>query len=257
MNAVVKPSKISQAFKWWKILLVLMVFVVAVFVLLQALERAPKRPLMLDKTDLTHAQINSVQSAIEPLGDMQFFTADLAGVHRAVSALSWVEHASVRRDWQQGIVVSVLPRRAVANFGSQYLLDANGKVYVPADERELMNKTLVNLYSSHATDASDMMKQMRRVNEWFTPLGMTAQDVTLTSRRTWLIRFSNGLRVVVDHENTEQKLYSLSSLLQGKLAKDLPKMQSVDLRYKNGFAIAWKRAVIDEASANSTEKTAS
>ena len=56
---------------------------------------------------------------------------------------------------------------------------------------------------------------------------------------TWLIRFDNGLRVIVDNENTAQKLLNLSQLLGNQLSGRRDEMQSVDLRYKNGFTIAW------------------
>lgn len=241
MNAQIKTLKTRPTLKLWQILLLGgIVFALSVFFIFRAANQAPTRPLVLEMNNLSSAQAASLQEATNSLGEMQFFGADLTKIHKVVSELSWVESASVKRDWQQGVMVSVTPRQAVANFGSQHLLDANGQVFIPADERELMNKSLVNLYSTHAKDAQHMMKQMRRVNEWFAPLGLTAQDVTLTSRQTWLIRFNNGLRVIVDHENTEQKLFSLASLLQSSLASELPKIQSVDLRYKNGFAVAWR-----------------
>ena len=81
---------------------------------------------------------------------------------------------------------------------------------------------------------------MRYVNERFAPLGLTVNDLILTSRNTWIIRFHNGLRVVVDDENTEQKLYHLAVVLKERFANRIHEMQSVDLRYKNGFSIAWQ-----------------
>ena len=56
---------------------------------------------------------------------------------------------------------------------------------------------------------------------------------------TWLIRFDNGLRVIVDNEGTAQKLLNLSQLLGNQLSARRDNIQSIDLRYKNGFTIAW------------------
>lgn len=256
MNSQVNTKNARRVLKLWQILLMVAIVLGGLIVAaMKGIEQAPKRPLVLELSNLTESQANSLKTATAPFGRVQFFGADLMGIHQVVSSLSWVESASVKRDWQQGVIVSVVPRRAVANFGSQHLLDANGAVFVPADEHELMDKNLVHLYSGHTNDATDMMRQMQRVNEWFSPLGITAEDMTLTSRQTWLIRFDNGLRVIVDHENTEQKLFSLSSLLAGSLAKELPKIQSVDLRYKNGFAIAWKTAGIPQKPSDLGLKT--
>ncbi|MFL1731927.1 cell division protein FtsQ/DivIB [Moraxella oculi] len=209
---------------------------------IRAVHYSPAKPIVIDHHNLTQSQASSLQAVAVSIGDVQFFLADLPSIHHRIAQLSWVGDVSVRRDWQQGVVVSVVPRRAVANFGSQHLLDANGQVFVPADEHELMDPSLVRLYGSHSKDADKIMKQMRQINEWFSPLGIKAWDVTLTARQTWLIRFDNGLRVIVDHENTDQKLYTLALLLQNSLAKELPKIHSVDLRYKNGFAVAWRES---------------
>lgn len=240
MNLYAQTTKKHFVKTWHVSILVLLLFVVAGFFGIRAINRMPTKPLVIDRGDLTAVQFASLKAAVGPVSDVQFFLTDLTDIQRLIVQLSWVESVSVKRDWQQGVLVSVTPRRAIANFGSQHLLDATGQVFVPADEHELMNASLVHLYSNHFKDAGDMMQQMHQINEWFAPLGMTAQDVTLTSRQTWLIRFNNGLRVIVDHENTEQKLYGLSVLLRGSLAEELPKIQSVDLRYKNGFAVAWK-----------------
>ena len=131
------------------------------------------------------------------------------------------------------------PRKAVANFGSDRLVDANGVVYQPADGAQLMDARLVNLHGRDS-EAMQIMQKLKRINTWYAPLGVHVQDLVLTPRQTWIVRFDNGMRIIVDHENTEQKLYNLALQLQSSLASDFPKIDSVDLRYKNGFAIAWR-----------------
>ena len=132
-----------------------------------------------------------------------------------------------------------MPRKPIANFGSQDLLDANGVVFKPANTSELMNEDLVTVHGSVA-HVNAIMHKMRYVNERFAPLGLTVNDLILTSRNTWIFRFHIGLRVVVDDENTEQKLYHLAVVLKERFANRIHEMQSVDLRYKNGFSIAWQ-----------------
>lgn len=201
--------------------------------------QVPAQALMIDDKNITPIELTSLQDTLEPLKQVQFFSADLNRIHDVVARLSWVESVQIQRNWYQGVVVSVTPRRAVANFGSQQMLDANGVVFVPANAKQLMDKKLVTLYGDQEK-SKDIMRQMQHINTWFAPLGLHVQDLVLTSRQTWVAKFNNGMRVVVDHENTEQKLYSLSKILKGQFEKQLPQIQSVDLRYKNGFAITWR-----------------
>ena len=78
------------------------------------------------------------------------------------------------------------------------------------------------------------------IRDRYAPLDVQVQDLILTPRQTWIIRFNNGMRIMVDHEDAEQKLYNLAIQLQSALANDFGRIDSVDLRYKNGFAIAWR-----------------
>lgn len=232
------PSK--KIFTPWQSALITVVLLFCIgFFAIKMVKSESVQPIVIDGANLTMAEFDALSNALQPLGEVQFFSVDLRHVHEAVSSLSWVESAEVSRDWYRGILVSVVPRKAIANFGSQQMLDANGVVFVPADKNMLMNHHLVTLHGEPQR-VKTIMAQMQRVNLWFEPLELTAQDVILTPRQTWVIRFQNGFRVIVDHENTEQKLYSAAKILDEQFKDKIPTMQSVDLRYKNGFSIAWK-----------------
>lgn len=235
-----KQSIQQFAFKpWQSALIILLLIAVFGFLAVYLLKNETVKPVVITAQNLSAAQHTALQQAVEPMGGVRFFSADLSQIHDKISQLSWVESASVYRDWQKGVVVSVTPRKAVANFGSDQLVDANGVVYQPADGAQLMDTRLVNLHGRD-TEAIQIMQKLKRINTWYAPLGVHVQDLILTPRQTWIVRFDNGMRIMVDHENTEQKLYNLALQLQSSLASDFPKIDSVDLRYKNGFAIAWR-----------------
>ncbi len=224
---------------WQSAILTVVVFFVIGFFSLKAVRDRPVSPIVVDKKGLTPTQIADLQATVNSIGGVQFFSSDLDEIHKKVLQTSWVESAEVWRDWYSGVTVSVTPRRAVANFGSQHLVDAHGVVFEPTDKTLLKDKNLTTLHGDPKY-AKEIMEQMHQINTWFAPLGIHIQDIILTSRQTWVIRFNNGLRIIVDREDTKQKLYGLPKILQHKYKNELPKIQSLDLRYKNGFVIAWK-----------------
>lgn len=228
---------------------VLAVFLIG-FLLLNILQKRPAQPIVIDEKNLSSAEIEAMQAVVASLGDVQFFSADLAHIHQTVSTLSWVENVDVYRDWYQGVLVVVTPRKAVAKFGSRQLLDASGVVFEPVDKDKLLSKNMIRLQGS-SDESRAIMRQLYRINMWFAPLNMSVDDLILTPRQTWIIRFNNGLRVVVDREDTEQKLYNLPKILQKQYKSQISSIQSIDLRYKNGFVIAWKNAN-SQALANQT-----
>ena len=220
-----------------------MVLVVGLLMLIlvmggKALRDAPPVDIHVNNQGLSAAQYHSLQAVMDQQEVSSFFTSDLQALRDITTGLAWVDQVSVSRDWQRGIVITVLPKQAVANFGTERLVDAKGAVFVPADSNDLTQERFATLQGEMA-QAPVIMQQMQQVNDWYAPLDMQVEDIILSPRMTWLIRFDNGLRVIVDNENTAQKLLNLSQLLGNQLSSRRDEMQSVDLRYKNGFTIAW------------------
>lgn len=243
----------DYATSWQSALITLIMLFVLGFFMVKTVQGSPAKPIYIDASNLTVSEKQSLQQVADAIGQVQFFGANLHSIHDKVLSLSWVEDAQVSRDWHHGVMISVTPRKAVANFGSRELVDANAVVFTPANTSDLMNADLVTLHGA-AEDAKDIMYKLHDINERFVPLGLMAQDLILTPRKTWVIRFQNGLRVVVDHENTDQKLYNLSVILKQRFMQDIGRMQSIDLRYKNGFSIAWKTEAIVQTPASTASQ---
>lgn len=215
----------------------------------RAFYQAPPTSVAVSAQGLSTLQYQSLTQAMQQQPTDNFFQADLQAIRDRALSLPWVDQVSVMRDWQQGIVVDVLPKQGVANFGSERLVDAQGDVFVPADSNDVGKANFVNL-QGEPTQAPVIMQQMQQVNDWFAPLDLQVADMILTPRQTWLIQFDNGLRVIVDNENTAQKLMTLSHMLSSQLHDEQDKIQSVDLRYKNGFTIAWKPEATQQTGSN-------
>lgn len=202
-------------------------------------QQAPIADIVVQPTGLTQAERQSLANLLKQQQTDTFFATDLSAITKASEQLSWLDEVRVTRDWRQGIVVQALPKQPVARFGSERFVDAKGEVFTPLEERRLADEHWTTLQGD-PSQAKSIMQQMQQVNSWFAPLNLTVEDMILTPRMTWLIRFDTGLRVVVDGENTTQKLMMLSQLLQTELHPRLNEMQVLDLRYKNGMAISWK-----------------
>lgn len=220
-----------------------MVLVLGLLVLIllmggKALRDAPPAAIHVSNQGLTVTQYRSLSQVMNQQKVSSFFTSDLQALRDIATGLAWVDQVSVSRDWQRGIVVTALPKQAIANFGTERLVDAKGAVFVPADSKDLAQEGFATL-QGEISQAPVIMQQMQQVNDWYAPLGIQVEDIILSPRMTWLIRFDNGLRVIVDNENTAQKLLNLSQLLANQLSDRRDEIQSVDLRYKNGFTISW------------------
>lgn len=218
---------------------IVILFIIGCLATWAAADSPAKSITVANSSHLNTKELEALQSAIQPFGAVQFFGADLRAIHTNVAKLSWVERVDVSRNWYQGVTVSVTPRKAIANFGSGHMVDANGVVFVPADKSQLMNDSLVTL-KGYPEQATQIMTQMQRINTWYAPLGVKVTDLILTPRQTWVVEFDNNFKVVVDHENTEQKLYNLSVDLVNHYQERFSELYSADLRYHNGFVLQLK-----------------
>ena len=235
-----RPKSKLQVPNLVKYLFMAMVLGLLVLILImggKALRDAPPAAIHVSHQGLTGVQYQSLQQVMDQQKVSSFFTSDLQALRDITIGLAWVDQVSVSRDWQRGIVVTALPKQAIANFGTERLVDAKGTVFVPADTKDLTQEKFATL-QGEITQAPVIMQQMQQVNDWYAPLGIQVEDIILSPRMTWLIRFNNGLRVIVDNENTAQKLLNLSQLLGNQLSDRRDQIQSVDLRYKNGFTIS-------------------
>ncbi len=239
-DGVENLAQSSKMTRYTNLLLFIFVFLVLSVLISRTVNQAPTIDISVDSENLDVIQLTELKKVIDQQPKRSFFNTDLPSVYKQINQLSWVEKADIDRHWIQGIKVAVSPRQPIARFGSNRLLDVQGVAYTPAGgELSEDNKKLVTL-QGNPEQAKIIMKQMHQVNEWFAPLKMSVDDMVLTPRMTWIIKFNTGLRLLVDGENTEQKLWNVSRVLQSQLANKRKNIRSIDLRYKNGFAIAWK-----------------
>lgn len=230
--------KMPMAVKYLFLALIIGLLLLILYMGGKALRDAPPAVIQVSTQGLSTVQYQKLNQAMSQQTVDSFFTTDLQALRDVAIELDWIDQASVTRDWQRGIVVAALPKQAVANFGTERLVDAKGVVFVPADGEELIQSQFATL-QGEIGQAPVIMQQLQQINDWYTSLNMQVEDIILTPRMTWLIRFDSGLRVIVDNEDTAQKLLNLSHLLDNQLSTRLNNIQSIDLRYKNGFAVAW------------------
>lgn len=203
----------------------------------------PDAVITVNQKNLSNQQIIQLQQVLGKTAQGNFYQANLQTYQALVEALPWVSQVDIKRDWQKGLVVTVIPRQPIAKFGSEKLIDATGKVFVPADNDMLTAQKWMQ-FQGEPNKSALIMQQTEQVTKWFYPLDMKVEEVILTPRMTWLLRFDNGLRVLVDKNGTSEKLYQLSILLQNQLKNKLNQIETVDLRYKNGMALTWKNTVL-------------
>ena len=153
--------QVPTSLKYFFMVLVLGLLVLILIMGGKSLRDAPPASIHVNNQGLTVTQYRALQQVMNQQKVSSFFTSDLQALRDITTGLAWVDQVSISRDWQRGIVVTALPKQAVANFGTERLVDAKGAVFVPADSKDLTQERFATL-QGEITQAPVIMQQMQQ-----------------------------------------------------------------------------------------------
>ena len=175
-----------------------------------------------------------------------FFSVRLEDVKRGFESMPWVRHANVRRVWPNGLIVSIEEQKPFGTWGgpdSHVLINSHGETFA-GRVSEVSDD--IRLIDFHGPDESgkEVISLYEKANNWFKPWDVHVVSLALTERYAWHIKLSNGMKVEFgrDEENSDK---TLTEERVARLFKYWPQVQekwsnridAVDLRYANGFAV--------------------
>jgi cell division protein FtsQ len=168
-----------------------------------------------------------------------FFTVDLDVARAAFEQIPWVRHASVRRVWPNALAVTLEEYKALGTWGGNQFVSPQGEVFT-ANQGDVDADTLPE-FDGPDGSAGEVVARYQDFSQWFAPLKLTPQQVTLSPRYAWTVKLSNGMQVEFGRERNAQTLYQRSQRLIAAWPAVTQRWGSnieyADLRYPNGFAI--------------------
>ncbi len=251
------PSRQRVMRSFWRILSFLWL-VLALGALLWGIsglvaELQRKAPLAIIQVegDISSADRDELAARLKPVVQGSYFSTDLVAIRDAVLMSPWVESMSVQRRWPDGIRVLVVEKKAVARWGDKSFVSARGEIFQPKAGSE--NRDLPLLFGPIGKTAY-VMDQYRSFNDRFRVLGVKVVELHLTERRTWFIRFDTGIQLILDQNQINDKLQQFLWLYERELKPYADRIASIDLRYRNGLAVAWKEGQAVPVSNNQLQK---
>lgn len=175
-----------------------------------------------------------------------FFSVRLEDVKRGFESMPWVRHANVRRVWPNGLIVSIEEQKPFATWGgseSHKLMNTHGEIFA-GRVSEVSDE--VHLLEFHGPeDASkEVMRLYEKANTWFKPWNAEVKSLTLSERYAWHVKLSNGMKIEFgrDEESsdktlTEDRVARLFKYWPQVQEKWVNRVDAIDLRYANGFAV--------------------
>ncbi len=176
-----------------------------------------------------------------------FFSLDIHKLQQSLHSNSWTELVSVRRIWPDKLKVVIKEKKPVARWDEQHLLSDSAKVY-RADTRNFGHLPVV--YAANH-EPSWVLTQYYRLESRFVDVNEHLIALQVDRRGAFHVDLINGLQVKLGRDNIDHKINRLVSIYSDQILPRREQIKRLDLRYSNGFAVAWKQEALqvnDKAS---------
>jgi cell division protein FtsQ len=195
---------------------------------------------------LQHINKSLVKRQVIETVQGNFFSVRLEDVKRGFESMPWVRHANVRRVWPNGLIVSIEEQKPFATWGgesSSTLMNSHGELFAGRVSEVVDDKRLLD-FSGPDDAGKEVMSLYEKANNWFKPWNAEVVSLSLTERYAWHVKLSNGMKVEFgrdeessDRNLTEERIARLFKYWPQVQEKWGNRIDAVDLRYANGFAV--------------------
>ena len=202
----------------------------AVHYLLHMPELLPLRSVRLSVAP-KQVDVSDVLQVVRERVQGNLFTVDIEQLRKELEGLPWVRRVQIRREFPDRLTLEVEEHEALAHWNNEELVNKHGEVF-SAESDEAMpdfvgqpgESTLVTQQYAHFTE------QLSRVD-------LRIMQLAESPRHAWQLRLSNGMVLELGSEQMQQRLARFVEVYPYSLAAMQGTVKTVDLRYRNGFAV--------------------
>ena len=222
----------------------------------------------LDKNEITAQVKNSISGG--------YFSADLHSVRENLMQNPWVKNVSLRRQWPESITVTIEEQAPVAYWNKGSYINASGEVFTPPVIDRGLNLPVLNGPEGHH---DNVWKFMNVLYQEMALLDVEVVRLDLDDRRAWQLVIStniddayeddisrdaaqtnNNIDVKLGRFETEKRLKRFIRILPAlavthHAAGDI--IETIDMRYPNGFAVKMSNSDVDTVAGNMTDNSSS
>lgn len=243
------PAPQTSSFQWRKSynwIFMLIPIALGAYTVSRMDEMLPIRSIQLAGT-FEHLDQGEVEKTLQTYIGQGFFSLDIQQLQRSLHEKPWTDSVSVRRVWPDRIRVIITEKKPVARWDEKHLLSDRAKVYL-ADTGGFAHLPLVHAMN-HRPEW--VLRQFYALDARFTSVDERVQSLRVDSRGALEVELIDGLQIKIGRSDIERKIERLIRIYTRQIVPRREQIERLDLRYSNGFAVAWKEEVLqgrDKAS---------
>ena len=243
------PSTKARSFHWQKSYnwgFALIPFLVVGIYLAQLEQLLPIRTIQLSGT-FKNLDQQEVESTLQEYLGEGFFSLDIHRLQQKLDQRPWTESVSVRRIWPDKLRVTIVEKQPVARWDEQHLLSDKARVFL-ADVTEFEFLPVVN---GAGHEPAWVLNRFYQLEARFNKVDEQLVALHVDSRGALDAELINGLKIKFGRSDIKRKMDRLINIYARQILPRREQIQQLDLRYSNGFAVAWKKEALqgqDKAS---------
>ncbi|MFT5395793.1 MAG: cell division protein FtsQ [Gammaproteobacteria bacterium] len=167
-----------------------------------------------------------------------FFNLDVDAVRLALLDEPWVSEVIVKRIWPDALRVIVIEQIPVVRWGESGLLNPAGEYFSPEAETVPIE---IPLLSGPVGSEQNLLTRFNSMQKQVQGIGFNIASLFLDDRRAWSLHFTNGIKVTLGRRDFEERFNRVLTLIPTTTSGRIDQIESIDMRYTNGFSILWKK----------------
>jgi cell division protein FtsQ len=169
--------------------------------------------------------------------DGGFLSIDLSRLSDVLREHPWVDEVSVRREWPSILKVEVIEEVPIARWGEKGFLNRLGEELLIESNSHL---GALPVLRADFGSSRDMMENYQLMAELLIPTGLKIAELKRDSLGVWFIDTATGVQLVIGRDQVSEKIRRFTTVWAAGLSQQLKHIKTIDLRYPNGLAVAWK-----------------
>lgn len=200
-----------------------------------------------------------------------FFSLDVDKFRAELLAkLPWVEAVTVRKIWPNRLLVAITEHKPVVRWTSSTqdetrqfrLLSDKGIIFQPeltSFQLKKFNKTAL-FFGPEMSEKKvfktcvQLNENLKKLNDASGSYSSTIKQCGMNERRSWLLTLDSGVIIKLGKENIIQSLNQFITVFSTQLKQYYEQLETVDLRFSNGFSVNWKEQPDDISGHDSVLK---
>lgn len=184
-----------------------------------------------------HVQHEELEQLLSSFLQASFFSLPVIQLQQALTAMEWVESASVERVWPDSLKITIVEKKPVA-FWKDALLTENGQVFKP---KVLETETKLPKLDGPDSLQLEVLQVYQKLSKILSNYGLYATGLQLRENEAWVLFLPNNVKIYLGKKELEARLLRFCRAYPAVFAQKIAQLRRVDLRYPRGMAVQWDK----------------